>query len=237
MPHNKFHQETFDFPVKSLLGREDFFVAPSNMSAVRLIENVSPAFPALLIFGGSGSGKTHLAHLFCDVVFEKFSEKAFFMETLSLSFVETALRTSRFIGLEDVKAPVEEEALFHLMNGVKNQGGVLLMTSLTNYPSWGIKLADLLSRLSAVQSAQLGFPDDSLMTAVWVKLFAERGVGISPEAVSYLLKNTERSFVFARRLAQAADKKALSEKRAVTVPLLKDVLKEIGTSDPSEKRE
>ena len=36
------------------------------------------------------SGKTHLAHLFCDVVFEKFSEKAFFMETLSLSSVETA---------------------------------------------------------------------------------------------------------------------------------------------------
>lgn len=227
MPQSRFRQETLDFPVKTMLGREDFFVAPSNREAVALIENPSGAFSSLLIVGPKGSGKTHLAHLFAAAVFEKFGEKPVFISELTLSAVEKALDVSRFAVLDEVRSPVGEEALFHLMNGVKNRGGVLLMTAEKNYPSWGIRLPDLISRLSAVPSAELGMPDDALMSAVWVKFFAERGVSVAPDAVAYLLKNAERSFGFAAHVAAAADKKALSEKRAVTIPLLKDVLKSI----------
>lgn len=227
MPHNNFRQETLDFPVKTLWGREDFFIAPSNREAVGLIENLPESVSALLVIGAKGSGKTHLAHLFADVVLKKFGEKSVFISEPDLTSVEKALDASRFIVAEDVRSPVAEEALFHLMNGVKNRGGVLLMTSKTNYPSWGLKLPDLISRLSAVPSAEIGMPDDALMSAVWVKFFAERGVNVAPDAVAYLLKNAERSFGFASRVAAAADKKALSEKRAITIPLLKDVLKNI----------
>lgn len=221
-----FYQGTLDFPSLHLWGREDFFVSPSNKAAVGMIDALSEQLPALLIVGAKGCGKTHLAHVFQESVFKKFRESAPMVqgEGLSLSSVGGMLEKSRFAVVEDVGKNIDEEALFHLMNGVRNKRGVLLMTARENYPAWGIRLPDLLSRLSATPRAEIGMPDDTLMSAVWVKFFAERRLNISPEAVSFLLKNAERSFGFASLVAAAADKKALSEKRGITIPLLKEVL-------------
>ena len=57
-------QMTFDLPVKTALGREDFFISAANALAVEMLENW-PKWPnhKLALIGPKGAGKTHLTQV------------------------------------------------------------------------------------------------------------------------------------------------------------------------------
>ena len=57
-------QLSFDLPARAALGRDDFFISPSNHIAVSMIDNWPKwSNKKLLLTGPEGSGKTHLAHV------------------------------------------------------------------------------------------------------------------------------------------------------------------------------
>jgi chromosomal replication initiation ATPase DnaA len=127
--------------------------------------------------------------------------------------------------LEDLSASrVQEAVLFHLLNLARVEGAFLLVTS-----SWrldrGYALPDLASRLREIPTVEVGSPDDALLAAVLVKLFADRQVVIDHDVVSYLLPRMERSFAAASALVGRLDAAALSRGRAVTRPLAAEVLR------------
>ncbi len=62
--------------------------------------------------------------------------------------------------------------------------------------------------------ATLEPPDDALLAAVLVKLFADRGVGVGPELIRYLLARMDRSFEAAERLVARLDRAALAARPA-----------------------
>ena len=53
-------------------------------------------------------------------------------------------------------------------------------------------LPDLASRLRAAPSVAIAPPDDRLLAAVLVKLFADRQVRVAPEVIAFLLRRMER---------------------------------------------
>ena len=61
-------QLSFDLPALTVLGRADFYVAPSNALAVAMIESTEtwPA-PQLTVCGPEGAGKTHLANVWANM--------------------------------------------------------------------------------------------------------------------------------------------------------------------------
>jgi chromosomal replication initiation ATPase DnaA len=71
---------------------------------------------------------------------------------------------------------------------------------------------------------ELGAPDDALIGAVLVKLFADRQLRIGPEVLRYLLPRMERSFAAARDLVAAIDQMALAKRREITVALAREAL-------------
>jgi len=139
-----------------------------------------------------------------------------------------------FVAVEDVPLiagrPEKEEALFHLHNACIARGARLLMTGIGAPHHWGITLPDLASRLEGTNIVQIGPPDDPLLTAVLTKLFADRQLNVPPAALTYLLRNMERSFDSAAAIVEEMDNRALAQGRKISRDLARDVLEHIQTA-------
>lgn len=217
-------QIPFDFDPRPALGGEDFLVSPSNAEAVAWVERW-PDWPttALVIVGPRGAGKTHLAH-----VFQALSHAPLITHSiLREEGADRVLERQPALVLEDVGAFIAEgldEELLHLYNMAAEGGVKLLLTAESPPARWTIALKDLSSRLNTAQVAEIRPPDDALLTALIVKQFADRQVGVDQEVLTYMLARMDRSFAGVRDLVRAIDEAALAQKRAITIPLVRRVL-------------
>ncbi len=219
-------QYPLDLGHRQALDLDDFLVAPSNKDAVGWLDRW-PEWPghALAIFGPSGCGKTHLAHVWEARAGETGAPVRRVAATeLWVEDVAALAANRAAVIIEDGDTGVDETALLHLFNLIKENGGNLLLTGRLPPSRWPISLPDLGSRLSAVQVAEVRLPDDPLLEALLVKLFHDRQLGVDREVVSYLLTRMERSFEAARHLVDQIDREALAVGRRVTVPFVRTLL-------------
>lgn len=215
-------QLTFDLPVRPALGREAYFVSPTNSEALAAID-AWESWPNRrhLLLGPRGSGKTHLAHVWAALSGAKILPAA----DLTSDAVPDLTGP---IALEDLDQGMDEAALFHLLNLALAEGRPLLLTS-TTPPT--MTLPDLASRISAIPVARIAAPDDELLAAVLIKHFEDRQLVVNPKVIDYLIPRIERSFEAARTIAQALDQAALAKGRAVTVNVAAAVLEDHGDLD------
>ena len=89
----------------------------------------------------------------------------------------------------------------------------------------------ILSRLTAATHLTLAEPDEALLGAVLVKLFADRQLRVDPALIAYLLGRMERSLGAARRLVADLDARSMARKRPVTRDLARDLLAQPLDSD------
>jgi len=118
--------------------------------------------------------------------------------------------------IENVQNITDEAALFHLLNLVREQRLQILLTTDTVPGELAITLPDLRSRLKALPLATIEPPDDALLRAVLVKLFADRQLSVEPQLLDYVLVRMERSMLAAERFVAEADRRALVLQRRVT---------------------
>lgn len=213
-------QLPLDLGHRPALGRADFMVAPSNEAAVAWIDRW-PAWPRgrLLIHGPAGSGKSHLAAVWC----ARSGAVAVPAGTLAVAAVP-ALAERPALAVEDIDRVGDPAALLHLYNLADARAVSVLFTAAVAPGSWQGSLPDLVSRLKTVSSAEIMPPDDALLAAVMAKLFADRRIAVDPDLVDYLLPRIERSFAAVGRIVAALDRAALAERRRVTVALARAVL-------------
>ncbi len=209
-------QLTFDLPAKPALGRDAFFVGPSNSLAVARLEAWRD-WPGrrLMLCGPQGSGKTHLAHVWAG---ETGAEIVSIDVVIEDNVAQLAAQDFLVVENADQMAgdAAREAAMFHLYNLVAAEGGCLLLTAISPPTRWGIGLPDLLSRLSTIDIVGLEPPDDALLAALLVKLFRDRQIEIRPDLIGYLVARMDRSAVAAQAVVEALDRMALEQKRPVT---------------------
>jgi len=82
--------------------------------------------------------------------------------------------------------------------------------------------------LRAAPAVAIALPDDRLLAAVLVKLFADRQVGVAPGVIRFLLRRMERSFAAAGTIAERLDRLALGAGRPIGLALARRVLAEAG---------
>ena len=219
-------QLALDLPHDTSFAREDFLRGASNAAGLALIEGW-PDWPArtVALAGPEGSGKSHLAAIWANLAGARFLAARALGET----HLPTALATSALV-IEDLSAEhVEERALFHLLNLAREYEAYVLITARTAPAECQVVLADLASRLRALPVVRLAPPDDALMRAVLVKLFADRQLQVDESLVGYLVTHLERSFAAARAAVATLDREALRRKRRLTRALAAEVLR--GLSD------
>jgi len=213
---------------RTALEREDFLIGPSNKDAVNWIDRW-PEWPAptLIISGPAASGKSHLAAVWQKKVKAE-TIKPEMLISYSAEQIAAAGHSLVFDGLDLWIGTREAEAtLFHLYNIFKEEGRTFLVTSRMTPTQSDFAIPDLASRLRAAPLATIKPPDDILLGSVLIKLFSDRQLPLSNDVVKYILPRMERSFVAARDIVDIADKKALSQKRPISVPLMRDVLLEM----------
>jgi chromosomal replication initiation ATPase DnaA len=203
--------------------REDFLAGPSNQDALALIERW-PDWPArtLLLVGPQDSGKSHLAAIWAQTAGARFAAA----RALENANLPTELATGALVVEDLADGKFDERTLFHLLNLAREEDAYLLIAARSQPTTWQIKVPDLVSRLRALPVLMLSSPDDALLRAVIVKLFADRQLAVEEGLISYLASRIERSFAAARAAVDALDREALRLKRPVTRALAGELFRE-----------
>lgn len=180
------------------LGEADFFVSEANRAAVDWLAR-PPAWPMprVLLTGPEGAGKTHLAGL-------------------------VVARTGARL-IDDADGITDGEMLFHAWNAATPERP-LLMAARRLPRAWSHRLPDLASRLAATPLVTLSEPDDALLAAVLTKRFADRGLKVPADVVTWLSLRIERSFAAVGMAVTLLDAAAMAERRELTVPLARSLL-------------
>ena len=232
-------QLPLEFSYLPSMGKEDFMVAKCNLEAATLIEDW-PNWPyfAVCIYGSEGCGKTHLANVFAATVAArtKYPYKIPFIRAnqIELETVHKLFEQNKCLVVEDLTPEINCEALFHLYNLYRDEGGNILFTANQAPARMKFKLPDLQSRLNIVTSIEIKEPDDDLLSSLLIKMFMDRQVMVNPEIINYMVANMQRSFAYARKLVAEIDNISLAKKRAVSVPIVKEAIASLAADTQGE---
>ena len=216
-------QLAFDLPLREARGRGDFFVSASNATALAAIDAWRD-WPGrkLVVTGPPGAGKSHLAQLWAD------QAGAVVLTPEALPGTDPGALAGRNLAIEDADRlagdPEAEAAAFHVHNLVLAEGGALLVTATTAPSRWGLTLPDLASRMEGTPVVAIEPPDEALLAAVLVKLFADRQIEPPETLIRYLVARIERSFAAAREIVAVLDRTALAEGKPIGRDLARQVL-------------
>lgn len=206
-------QLTLALPHRSALGLEDFLVGPANAAAVDLVDSW-PNWPhwAAFVQGPEGAGKSHLGHVWR---LRSGASRVTAREIGQAALDDLARHGALLV--EDLHEGVgDEQAMFHALNLAREHKWSILATSRLAPGELDVRLPDLRSRLRALPLVAISEPDEGLLAAVLVKLFADRQLEVEPHVIGYLVRHMERSLGAASRVVAEADRLALAMQRKVT---------------------
>jgi chromosomal replication initiation ATPase DnaA len=200
--------------------REDFLSGPSNAVALALVD----AWPdwshrTVMLTGPEGSGKSHLAAIWARTA----GARLIAARALEEASVPSALATGALVVEDVVAGAFDERALFHLLNLAREHDAFVLLTARTAPVTFAVR--DLASRLKALPLVAMMPPDDTLLRAVLVKLFADRQLAVDEALIGYVATRIERSFAAARAVVARLDDEALRHKRPLTRAFAAELLR------------
>jgi chromosomal replication initiation ATPase DnaA len=208
------HQYSLEFKRQDAFLEEDYVISDCNAYVANLIFNfpvrwgVDPYPRTLLIIGPKSSGKTHLANIWAAKANAKFA-----------SGEEISTFNNSNVIIDDIENYAEKD-LFHLFNQAHEDAKYMLITA-SSKPEFS--LADLQSRLNAVLRVHIDLPDEHMIKILLIKGFSNRSIKVGVEVLDYLSLRITRDFSSIATLIEQLDSVALSAKRKITIPLIKEL--------------
>jgi len=185
----------------------------------------------VVLWGGSGMGKTHLLQAACHLAGEHGLSALYLplteLRDYGLEILEGTEQLA-LICLDDVHLVAGnsdwELALFNLINRQRQSGGRLVMTSRENPRSLSIVLPDLVSRLQWGPVFQLRPLDDEAKIKALRLRAQRRGLDLPDEVGQYLLRQYPRDLGYLMDMLEELDLASLTAKRRLTIPFIRSVL-------------
>lgn len=218
-------QYPFTFAFREELQFDSFVPGKANAELMAFLQTFVPAPQSLVyLWGGQGSGKTHLLQALCHAHAE-----AIYLPLQQLSqhgaHCLDGLEQYAFLVFDDIETIAGkrewEEKLFFLFNEQQARGGTLCMAA--GLPPLGLplQLADLKSRLQLALVYELKALDEAETLQVLQRRALQRGLHLKPEVASYLLTRSPRGMPDLLALLERLDTLSLAEKRRLTIPFVK----------------
>jgi len=186
----------------------------------------------VFLYGGEGSGKTHLLNALCHETREQ-QGRAFYLALKRLPKDAIGslqgLETLDLVCVDDLHViagdDAWEEALFHCFNRIREANGRLLVSSRKRLSALNLGLPDLASRLAWGLRLPLLPLEDCDKLAVINLHSISLGYSLPDDVQQYLLKHHDRSMAALIQTVENLHRAALTNKRRITVPMAREVLK------------
>jgi len=187
--------------------------------------------PFFLIWGNSGSGKSHLLQASCHRAASQ-GRTAAYLSLQEYSNLQPELLDGwdayDLVCLDDMDAIAGqwqwEEAIFHLYNRIRERGSGLVVSSNSAPAHLKLCLSDLRSRLGWGLTYQLKSLDDHQRLQALQLRAQQRGCEMPDETGRYLMRRLPRDMPALFDLLDQLDEASLVAQRKLTVPFVKSVL-------------
>ena len=213
--------------------RFDDYIAGPNEAVVKALQQVTDEPGSYIFLSGSmGSGKTHLLNALCNATRER-QGRAFYLALKRVPKEAIAslqgLEELDLVCVDDLHLiagdAAWEEALFHCFDRIKEANGRLVISSCERLSALKLGLPDLASRLTWGLRLQLMPLEDQDKLAV-IELHSDAlGISLPQDVQQYLLKRHDRGMAPLIQTVESLHRAALTSKRKITVPLVREVLK------------
>ena len=202
----------------------DNFVPGRNgelVAALSALANGASRERFIYLWGSAGSGCGHLLRAVLDAARRNGRRTAWFdAQAAAFDAAEDTLSAVEDVHRLDAAAQV---AMFNLYNRI--QGGSGALVSCGNVPPAQLALrADLVTRLASGLVYQVHALNDDEKSAALSRHAQARGFRLEQEVAGYLLRHARRDMPSLIALLDALDRHSLETKRAITVPLLRELL-------------
>jgi DnaA family protein len=218
--------------------RFEHFHAGANAIALAALRAfaVEPEAPWIYLHGVGGSGRSHLLLATCQAATAA-GRRVQYLPLATMGDPTVALRGvagSELLALDDLGAIAgnrdAEHALFDLYNRAKTEGHGLLFAADATPAQLGIGLPDLRSRLGACTQFALKPLDDDERRAVLKAQASSRGIELDDSVLDWLFARYARDLGALLDLLDKLDAASLAAQRRVTIPFLRDFLREGGAA-------
>lgn len=211
----------------------DFVPAPSNAEALAWLAEPWPD-RRLALWGGEGSGKTHLLHAWAG----RAGAAVLYGPELRYWRAEARARIAPWaIAVDDADLAAaggaDGAALLHLVNTAAELARPVLLAGRTPPSRWEVGLADLASRLRATVAVELRPADDTLLRVLLARLLSERQIAVPQPVQDWLLVRLPRTAASVRAAAARLDRAALARGGTVTRALAAEVVAALANDDGS----
>ena len=202
----------------------DNFVPGRNAEqvvALYALANGSSDERFIYLWGADSSGRSHLLRAVVDAARRNGRLAAWFdAHADAFDAADDALCAVDDVHLLGAEAQI---ALFHLHNRIRAGGGALIASG-NAAPAQLALRADLVTRLASGLVYQVHGLNDEEKSAALRRHADARGLRLAPEVAAYLLRHARRDMPSLLALLDALDRYSLETQRAITVPLLRDLL-------------
>ncbi|MGH7056658.1 MAG: chromosomal replication initiator DnaA [Acetobacteraceae bacterium] len=201
------------------------FLEGAGTEAARIWLARTAAWPQskLALYGDAGVGKSHLLHIW--------AVRAGANVMLGPGLRSGSFRLARAVAVDDADLIADERALLHLLNFAGEAGAPVLLAGRAPPSGWGIGLADLASRLRAIQAVAIAAPDEALLALLFARFLSARQLVVQPELQMWLLERLPRHPAALAEAAARLDRAALAAGRRVGRRMAAEMLAALGVSE------
>ncbi len=203
----------------------DNFLPGANAAALAHLQALAPGAPPVYLWGPEGSGKTHLLHAVVDRAERQGQHAAWFSPATAPPW--HASEAFDWIVIDDAQAldPEHQHAAFSLFVDATSRGAVVVSADIVPPVDLAVR-EDLRTRLGWGHVFALAPLGESEVRAALRREADRRGTFLSDDVMDYVMTRFARDLKHLMAQLDRLDEFSLANKRAITVPLLKQMLAE-----------